>query len=385
MYHVDSAMNRQQYITINITTWMELYFSTSVINCYIKIYTFLLLLVVLINIFDDLIWSKASVYQFLLSLTNTRYGANIFTKRCRALPLRDWPIWSRINNFAFSEVFDNRFNDLTAATGWKLWNSMLKHDNCFHNVPPSGTSDWQAGKKLDHTSREVGRHHHLKGSAQKPYGLYMWAIPAPWHSTDGAARPSQTPWTSHRTTAIHYRSTGTNAGQTGTRDMTLSWDSLVPQLRRFGRRPGRRLYSRLWALGVSGPTTPPISGRCSLSSVISVQQFIFILVFIQFSVNHFYFYSTFIHFSSYLVQAFTIILVLIRFSFLINQIYEMYCYIQLKILLFSFRKTRISKFFFSRFRLPAVSIPQRETMRSHMLLMLVPTTSPTPVAQDCGT
>jgi len=50
--------------------------------------------------------------------------------------------------------------------------------------------------------------------------------------------------------------------------------------------------------------------------------FIFILVFIQFSVNHFYFYSvlilwTFIHFSSYLVlvQAFTIILVLIQFSF----------------------------------------------------------------------
>ena len=43
---------------------------------------------------------------------------------------------------------------------------------------------------------------------------------------------------------------------------------------------------------------------CILSSVISVQQFIFILVFIQFSVNHFYFYSvlvlsTFIHFSSY--------------------------------------------------------------------------------------
>jgi len=38
--------------------------------------------------------------------------------------------------------------------------------------------------------------------------------------------------------------------------------------------------------------------------------------------------------------------------------------IQLKILLFSFRKTRISKFFFSRFRLPAVSIPQREKMRS---------------------
>ena len=110
-------------------------------------------------------------------------------------------------------------------------------------------------------------------------------------------------------------------------------------------------------------------------NVISVQQFIFILVFIQFSVNHFYFYSvlvlsTYIHFSSYLVlvQAFTIILVLIQFSFLINQIYEMYCYssisIQLKILLFSFRKTRISKFFFSRFRLPAVSIPQREKMRS---------------------
>ena len=38
--------------------------------------------------------------------------------------------------------------------------------------------------------------------------------------------------------------------------------------------------------------------------------------------------------------------------------------IQLKILLFSFGKTRISKFFFSRFRLPAVSIPQREKMRS---------------------
>jgi len=68
---------------------------------------------------------------------------------------------------------------------------------------------------------------------------------------------------------------------------------------------------------------------CVHCSVISVQQFIFILVFIQFSVNHFYFYSvlvlsTFIHFSSYLilVQAFTIILVLIQFSFLINQIYE---------------------------------------------------------------
>ena len=48
----------------------------------------------------------------------------------------------------------------------------------------------------------------------------------------------------------------------------------------------------------------------------------------------------------------------------------MYCYstvsIQLKILLFSFRKTRISKFFFSRFRLPAVglSFPQGEKMRS---------------------
>jgi len=42
----------------------------------------------------------------------------------------------------------------------------------------------------------------------------------------------------------------------------------------------------------------------SVRSVISVQQFIFILVFIQFSVNHFYFYSV-------LVQAFTIILVLI--------------------------------------------------------------------------
>ena len=45
-----------------------------------------------------------------------------------------------------------------------------------------------------------------------------------------------------------------------------------------------------------------------------------------------------------------------------------YCYstvsIQLKILFFSFRKTRISKFFFSWFRLPAVSIPQREKMRS---------------------
>jgi len=118
--------------------------------------------------------------------------------------------------------------------------------------------------------------------------------------------------------------------------------------------------------------------KCTLvgheTSVILVQQFIFILVFIQFSVNHFYFYSvlvlsTFIHFSSYsvLVQAFTIILVLIQFSFLINQIYERYCYstvsIQLKILLFSFRKTRISKFF-SRFRLPVVSIPQREKMRS---------------------
>jgi len=66
-------------------------------------------------------------------------------------------------------------------------------------------------------------------------------------------------------------------------------------------------------------------------SVISVQQFIFILVFIQFSVNHFDFYSvlvlsTFIHFSSYsvLVQTFTIILVPIQF--LINKIYEMYCY-----------------------------------------------------------
>jgi len=111
-----------------------------------------------------------------------------------------------------------------------------------------------------------------------------------------------------------------------------------------------------------------------VTSVISVQQFIFILVFIQFLVNHFYFYSvlvlsTFTHFRSYsvLVQAFTIILVLIQFSFLINQIYEMYCYstvsIQLKILVFSFRKTRISKFF-SRFRLPAVSIPQREKMRT---------------------
>ena len=69
--------------------------------------------------------------------------------------------------------------------------------------------------------------------------------------------------------------------------------------------------------------------RAAPASVISVQQFIFILVFIQFSVNHFHSYSvlvlsTFIHFSSYLVlvQAFTIILVLIQFSFLINQIYE---------------------------------------------------------------
>ena len=134
------------------------------------------------------------------------------------------------------------------------------------------------------------------------------------------------------------------------------------------------------------------------TSVISVQQFIFILVFIQFSVNHFYFYSvlvlsSFIHFSSYLVlvQAFTIILVLILFSFLINQIYEMYCFstvsIQFKILLFSFRKTRISKFFYSRFCLPAIglSIPQRGRCVQHMLLMLVPTTSPTPVAQDCDT
>ena len=86
------------------------------------------------------------------------------------------------------------------------------------------------------------------------------------------------------------------------------------------------------------------------TSVILVQQFIFILVFIQFSVNHFYSYSvlvlsTVIHFSSYsvLVQAFTIILVLIQFSFLVNQIYEMYCYStvsnQLKILLFSFAET----------------------------------------------
>jgi len=52
---------------------------------------------------------------------------------------------------------------------------------------------------------------------------------------------------------------------------------------------------------------------------------------------------------------------------LINQVYEMYCYstvsVQLKILLFSFMKTRVSKFFFSWFRLPAVSIPQREKMR----------------------
>jgi len=93
------------------------------------------------------------------------------------------------------------------------------------------------------------------------------------------------------------------------------------------------------------------------TSVILVQQFIFILVFIQFSVNHFYSYSvlvlsTVIHFSSYsvLVQAFTIILVLIQFSFLVNQIYEMYCYsstvsIQLKILLFSFAElTNLIKF-----------------------------------------
>jgi len=51
----------------------------------------------------------------------------------------------------------------------------------------------------------------------------------------------------------------------------------------------------------SGKTEWPV-----LTSVILVQQFIFILVFIQFSVNHFYFYSvlvlsTFIHFSSYSV------------------------------------------------------------------------------------
>jgi len=47
-------------------------------------------------------------------------------------------------------------------------------------------------------------------------------------------------------------------------------------------------------------------GPKAVISVILVQQFIFILVFIQFSVNHFYFYSvlvlsTFIHFSSYSV------------------------------------------------------------------------------------
>jgi len=96
--------------------------------------------------------------------------------------------------------------------------------------------------------------------------------------------------------------------------------------------------------------------QCYFSSAIH-----FYFSFIQFSVNHFYFYSV-------LVQAFTIISVLIQFSFLINQIYEMYCYstvsIQLKILLFSFTKTSISKFFYSRFRLPAVSIPQREKMHS---------------------
>jgi len=46
--------------------------------------------------------------------------------------------------------------------------------------------------------------------------------------------------------------------------------------------------------------------RNEVDSVILVQQFIFILVFIQFSVNHFYFYSVLvlsavIHFSSYSV------------------------------------------------------------------------------------
>jgi len=88
------------------------------------------------------------------------------------------------------------------------------------------------------------------------------------------------------------------------------------------------------------------------SSAVLVQRFIFILVFIQFSVNHVYLYSvlvlsTFIY--SILVQAFTIIFVLIHFSFLINQIYEMYCYstvsIQLKIILFSFAElTHLIKF-----------------------------------------
>ena len=94
---------------------------------------------------------------------------------------------------------------------------------------------------------------------------------------------------------------------------------------KFATRPTSKVY--ICTLHNEG--TVPTVNRCVLTSVISVQQFIFILVFIQFSVNHFYFYSvlvllTFIHFSSYLVlvHAFTIILVLIQFSFLINQIYE---------------------------------------------------------------
>jgi len=123
-----------------------------------------------------------------------------------------------------------------------------------------------------------------------------------------------------------------------------------------------------------------------MGSVISVQEFIFILVCIQFSLNHISFYLV-------VVQTSIIILVYIQFSFFIKQIYARYSYcIQLKITvahslhsLISFRKTHISKFFFSRFHLPAVSIPQGEKIRSMYASDDCTNSKSRSVVQDCGT